>query len=1045
MYFFASQQAEINLGLVQRQADRTVAELAAILEQAPRPSEIAPLSTLLQIWGGTHSDIVALRVTGENGTALSQYQRDRAARRTYTSQRAIEFPDKNGRATLSSTVDLRDVVKRNTLFEAQVCGIFLIFGLLTVWLTYLIVKRRQQSLIQQSQGGRIQSAYAALQAEVEIRRQAEISARRREGFYHALSEINHGIMLMSDQAELFVLVCKTAVDFGGLKMAWVGLSDTAQGTIEPVARYGAGLEYLDNIVIATSAGTAEGCGPAGIAFRENRPVSVNHFGSNPVSAPWHDRAARHGFDAVASFPIRRAGEPYAVLSVYSDQSDTFDPESFNLLDEMSHDISYALDSLDREQQRRDTLERLRQSEERWSYALEGGAYCVWDWNVHTGMVSLSKAGKGMFGFSEDEIGDEMSGWAARVHTEDRARVRADFVEFLCGRTPMLASEYRLRCKDESWKWVYATGAIAGRASGGRVQRVIGTYADITARKQLEEELLLASSVLQHSSEGMMVTDENNLIIAINPACSRITGYSFAEVRGKNPRIFQSGRHPPEFYQAMWNELTHTGQWRGELWDQRKDGEIYAKWLAINTICNSDGSVHRYVALFSDVTARKKSDELIWKQANFDILTGLPNRNMFRDRLEQDVKKSERGGTALALLLIDLDQFKEVNDTLGHGTGDILLQETAQRINACVREADTVARLGGDEFTVTLSELADVSHAEHIAQKIIDRLAEPFDLGSGGVYVSASIGITLYPNDATEIDVLIQNADQAMYVAKGKGRNCYSYFTYELQQAAQTRLRLSHDLRMALERDEFVLHYQPQVNILTGLVSGVEALVRWQHPQQGLLPPDMFIPIAEDNGLILPLGEWVMLTACRQLRLWLDQGLGDIQMAVNLSARQFRNKGLSGSISGLLLNAGLEPASLELEITESLAMDNPLESANTVALLRGIGVKLSIDDFGTGHSYLDYLKKFPVSRLKLDRSFIINIETDPNDAIIVAATITLAHNLGLDVVAEGVETEQHVAYLTRLNCDIIQGYYYCKPMPADLVEVYIRERNSPPGA
>jgi diguanylate cyclase (GGDEF)-like protein/PAS domain S-box-containing protein len=1038
-YFLAGQQTSFNLASARLQADRDIAVLVSVLEQRLRRGESTDLDALLKIWGASNYDIVTLHAADGNRKVVGSYQRDPVPRTVYDRHHVIAYSDQQ--VTLGSTFDLSATHERNMLFDVQVGIVFLLFSLLTGWLTYLVVNRQQQASILQQQSTRIQAANAALQAEVVIRVQAETSARQMKRLYHALSEINQGVMGMRDQAELFSLVCKTAVDFGGMKMAWIGLVGGADGILVPVARSGRGLEYLDGLVVATRADQAEGQGPAGTAFRESRPLSVNHFTSNVISAPWHERAIRHGFQSVASFPLLRARQPYAVLSVYAGQSDTFDQEVFDLLVEMSRSISLALDTLDREQQRRYTAERLRQSEERWSYALESGAYCVWDWDIEIDRVSFSKAGKGMFGFAEDEIDNEMKSWASRVHADDRVRVRTDFVEFLCGRTPMLSSEYRLRCKDDSWKWVSAAGTTVSRDASGKVRRVIGTYADITARKQLEEKLLLASSVLQHSSEGMMVTDENNRIIAVNPACCKITGYSFEEVQGKNPSLFQSGMHTPDFYQAIWEELTDTGQWRGELWGQRKNGESYATWLTINTIGNKEGTIHRYVALFSDITERKKTDELIWKQANFDLLTGLPNRNMFRDRLEQAVKKSERGGSVLALLLIDLDQFKEVNDTLGHAVGDALLQETARRINACVRESDTVARLGGDEFTVTLSELTDIGHVDHIAQKIIGRLAEPFDLGSGGIYVSASIGITLYPNDATDIDALVQNADQAMYVAKGRGRNCYSYFTSELQHAAQTRLRLSNDLRLALERGELVLHYQPQVNILSGLVTGVEALVRWQHPHQGLLPPDQFISIAEDTGLILPLGEWVMLTACRQLRLWLDQGLGDIQMAVNLSARQFRNKELSSMIPELLRKTGIQPASLELEITESLAMDNPLESAQTVALLRGIGVKLSIDDFGTGHSYLDYLKKFPVSRLKLDRSFIINIATDPNDAIIVAATITLAHNLGLDVVAEGVETEEHVNYLTRLNCDIIQGYYFCRPLPASEAEAYIRRRNS----
>ncbi|HEX5635950.1 MAG TPA: EAL domain-containing protein, partial [Gammaproteobacteria bacterium] len=356
---------------------------------------------------------------------------------------------------------------------------------------------------------------------------------------------------------------------------------------------------------------------------------------------------------------------------------------------------------------------------------------------------------------------------------------------------------------------------------------------------------------------------------------------------------------------------------------------------------------------------------------------------------------------------------------------------------------TVARLGGDEFTIIISDVTELAHLEAIAQKLITELATPFQLGNQTVHVSASIGICLYPNDADNIESLMKNADQAMYAAKNQGRNRFSYFTPAMQEAAQIRLSLSNDMRLALQRQEFLLHYQPQVSIESGRVTGLEALVRWQHPEKGLIPPGVFIPIAEDTGLILPLGEWVLRTACYQLKQWREQGMVDVQMSVNLSARQFRQENLAASISSLLEEIGLPASSLELEITESLAMDNPVENTRTLHNLRNIGVGVAIDDFGTGHSSLGYLKDFPISCLKLDRSFIMHIETEPNDVIIVSAAIELAHDLGMDVVAEGVETSKQVEYLYRLRCDIIQGYYYCRPLPAGEVIRYITDRNKSP--
>ena len=465
---------------------------------------------------------------------------------------------------------------------------------------------------------------------------------------------------------------------------------------------------------------------------------------------------------------------------------------------------------------------------------------------------------------------------------------------------------------------------------------IGQFAvivsDITERKNLEESLRLYSMVLEHSSEGMVVTDAHNLIIAVNPAFSSITGYSFDDVKGKNPRMLNSGRHDKAFYREMWQTLNTTGQWQGEIWDKRKNGETQAKWVSINTIRNEDGSVQRYVALFSDITRKKVSEELIWRQANFDTLTGLPNRDMFRDRLGQEIKKSDREDLPLALLLIDLDHFKEVNDTLGHAVGDLLLQETAHRISGCVRESDTLARLGGDEFTVVISETSDKTHVEDVAQKIIGRLAQPFRLGSEMIYVSASIGITLYPNDATDIDALIKNADQAMYVAKNKGRNRFSYFTQSLQEDAHKRLHLINDLRGALAAKQLKVHFQPIVELSSGQIRKAEALIRWQHPERGMVSPAEFIPLAEETGLINEIGDWVFKKSARWAKHFSKMGGDGFQLSVNMSPVQFHQGGkICNEWVAYLGSLGLSGNNLVIEITEGLLLN--AESGVTDNLLK----------------------------------------------------------------------------------------------------------------
>jgi diguanylate cyclase (GGDEF)-like protein/PAS domain S-box-containing protein len=568
---------------------------------------------------------------------------------------------------------------------------------------------------------------------------------------------------------------------------------------------------------------------------------------------------------------------------------------------------------------------------------------------------------------------------------------------------------------------------------------IGQFAvivsDITERKKIEEELRFSSLVLQNSSEGLVVTDADNLIIAVNPAFSSITGYSFEDVKGKNPKMLKSGRHDQAFYQVMWDEIIANGKWQGEIWDKRKNGEIHAKWLTIDTIRDNDGKIHRYVALFSDITEKKKSEELIWRQANFDTLTGLPNRDMFRDRLAQEVKKSIRAELPLALLLVDLDQFKEVNDTLGHSVGDMLLKDAAQRIGSCVRETDTVARLGGDEFTIVLSEISDSSDVDDIAQKIISKLAEPFQLGGEVVHVSASIGITLYPNDTVDIDELIKNADQAMYVAKKKGRNRSSYFTASLQVAAQTKLRLTNDLHLALEAKQFRLHFQPIIAMSTGHIQKAEALLRWQHPERGMIAPMEFIPLAEETGLINEIGDWVFKESARWAKRWCSRFADDFQVSINKSPAQFRAEGYRYAEKWFefLKELGLSGKNAVIEITEGLLLNADVHVADQLLKLRDAGIQVAIDDFGTGYSSLSYLKKFDIDYLKIDRTFVHNLETDADNMALSEAIIVMAHKLGLKVIAEGVETEGQRKLLAKAGCDFMQGYLFSKAVPPEEFE------------
>ncbi|MDD5028834.1 MAG: EAL domain-containing protein [Rhodoferax sp.] len=572
---------------------------------------------------------------------------------------------------------------------------------------------------------------------------------------------------------------------------------------------------------------------------------------------------------------------------------------------------------------------------------------------------------------------------------------------------------------------------------GQVIGVVGTARDVTVERATQEKLRIAAAVLANSSEALVLSDADNHIIDVNPAYTRLTGYTLAEVAGKDPGILHSGKHDKAFYRDMWAQINATGSWQGEIWNRRKDGQIYAEWLTINTLYNDDASVHRRVGLFSDITDKKRSEELVWTQANFDTLTGLPNRRMFLDRLEQDLKKAHRGGFKLALMFVDLDHFKEINDTLGHAVGDQLLKQAAERIAACARESDTVARIGGDEFTVILAELLDTTGIDRVAQNILVSLARPFEIGPGPCFVSASIGITLYPSDSLLPQDLMKNADQAMYVSKDTGRNRFSYFTRAMQSAAMYRLHLQEDLRQALAEQQFVLHYQPIVALPSGQIHKAEALLRWTHPVRGTVGPAEFIPVAEDCGLIHALGDWVFAQACAQAKAWrtrLDPGF---QVSVNLSPLQLQTGAEQFHWRAHMQAQQLSGAAVVLEITEGLLLDKSAAVTAELLAYRDAGIQVAIDDFGTGYSAMAYLKQLDIDYLKIDRSFVRNLGLQTSDHALCEAIVVMAHKLGLRVIAEGVETAVQRDLLQAMGCDFAQGYLFAKALPPDEFERFVR--------
>ena len=599
-------------------------------------------------------------------------------------------------------------------------------------------------------------------------------------------------------------------------------------------------------------------------------------------------------------------------------------------------------------------------------------------------------------------------------------------------------DLRLVRADDTLFWANLLVIAVACDDGAPVLRMVLT--DASLRKAAEVAQRIAAIAFE-SQEGIFVTDAGGTILQVNQAFTAITGYPAAEAVGQNPKMLNSGRHDAAFFADMWASISRDGAWQGEIWNRRKGGEVFPEWLNFTAVKDDAGHVTHYVASFSDITERKAAQDRIQSLAFYDPLTSLPNRRLLMDRLSQAIAAGARHLRKGALLFVDLDDFKTINDTLGHHLGDLLLEQVAQRLSTCIREGDTAARLGGDEFVVMLADLSETAldaaaQAEVVGEKILAMLAQPYQLGLQQCRSTASIGVTLFGGNQHEaIDEPLKRADLAMYQAKAAGRNTLRFFDPQMQAVVSARAVLETDLRTALEQQHFLLYYQPQV-AADGSLIGAEALVRWLHPARGLVSPADFIPLAEDTGLILPLGQWVLETACAQLEVWAKKPENaHWTLAVNVSARQFRQPLFVEQVLATLEHTGANPQRLKLELTESLLVDNVDEVITKMRALKEIGVGFSLDDFGTGYSSLSYLKRLPLDQLKIDQSFVRDLLSDPDDAVIARAIVALGHSLGMQVIAEGVETAAQREMLAELGCDAYQGYHFGRPAPASDLEAF----------
>ncbi|UUY09547.1 EAL domain-containing protein [Pseudomonas sp. J452] len=677
----------------------------------------------------------------------------------------------------------------------------------------------------------------------------------------------------------------------------------------------------------------------------------------------------------------------------------------------------------------DASHALGKSEARLGLALEASELGLWDWNLQTDEVHHSHL-ESIFGISQDEVKGVLTHLKPRLHPDDLPLLRRALVEHLKGRTDGYTVEYRVRHADGRWRWVEDRGRAVERDEQGQVLRMLGTRRDITGRKQREEQQRLAATVFEAASEGIVILDADYLLLSVNEAFSQVTGYRKEEVLGRSVATLISSRETRRHYHLIRQDLEQHGSWRGELVETRKNGELYPQWLQLNVVRDARGQVSHIVGFFSDLSSRRQTEERLRYLSHYDELTGLANRTLFRERLHEAGEASRQHGRGLALLHIDLDRFKLLNDSLGHEVADQLLRQMARRLTQAASEANTIARLSGDEFAILLDDYGSLSALARTASRLLGKLRTPMDVGGHELVISASIGISLLPDNAREISALISQANMAMQHAKHLGGNTFQFYTDNLQACTLERLQLENQLRKGIQEGQLEVFYQPKLCLADDSLNAAEALVRWRHPELGLVPPGDFIPLAEETGLIAPLGEFVLRQACRQAREWQAQGLVELRVSVNLSVHQLRQGNLVSLVRQVLDETDLPAHMLELELTESHLLDNVENVIATFQQLRDLGVKLAIDDFGTGYSSLSYLKRFPVDYVKIDQTFIRDLSVGGEDAAITRAIIAMAHSLDLKVVAEGVETQAQMDFLKAQRCDELQGFLISQPLPAE---------------
>lgn len=857
-------------------------------------------------------------------------------------------------------------------------------------------------------------------ADISHRKHNEAEIEQANRLYLTLSETNQAIVRFPEPERLFQEVCHIAVEYGGFRLAWIGTPDS-DGWLQVTAASGQ-TDYLQNIKVSVNANHPQGDGPSGRAYRDARQQINNNYQFSPSVKSWLKQAEAAGFGSSAAFPLICDGEVFGVLNIYADTVDFFKQREIRLLNEMAADIGYGVKI---ERQRRQQL----RSEARYHAIADGVSDAIVLAGPDRIIEWINPAFTQMFGYQmQDLLGRE-----TRVLYADEKDYQRQGEQHYHKQTGPQSDTYEMNYRKKDGEiFVGETLGTPLKTEAGELLGYAAVIRDVTRRRHTEDQLRIAAAAFEVDN-GIMITDVSLQIEKVNRAFTRITGYSSDEAVGRKPDLLQSGRHSKRFYQQMWQSIKAQGYWQGEIWNRKKTGEVYPEWLTISVVCNEAGELTHYIAAFTDISERKAAEKRIHMLAFYDPLTQLANRRLFYDRVEHARVTSERSQECGAILMLDLDHFKLLNDSQGHQAGDQLLIEVGRRIEQHVRDADTVSRLGGDEFVVLLESLSSnkdqaASCVNEVAEKIYESLVQPYDLADVKDYrITPSIGVTLFQGQDARVEDLLKQADVALYEAKSAGRNTIRFFNPDMQDKVDLRASMEASLGRALMQDEFQLYYQPQISA-QGYLIGAEVLLRWFTNEGEMVSPAEFIPLSEDTGLIVPIGYWVIEIACKQLHKWQQQlPARELSLSINVSARQFHQHDFVSRFKEIIEKCGASPQGLKLELTESVVLNDVGSVIEKIEELKRLGLGFSMDDFGTGYSSLSYLKRLPLDQLKIDTSFVRDLVSSENDLAIVRAIIAMGHSLNLHVIAEGVETEAQKKQLEYYECDAYQGYLYARPM------------------